>query len=117
MHTRTMKWASIAALLFAMVFWQAASSYQTELFLMVTVAAAAVGVQAYRSKNYPLAAGLLAIALLYNPVIPMFQLAALRLALAMFAIAPFAVSLVALRSAPLLSIPSITDRTPGSQSL
>jgi hypothetical protein len=47
-----------------------------------------------------------------------FQLAGmLGLALVVFAIAPFAVSLAALRSTPLLSIPSITDRTPGSQSL
>jgi|SRR5689334_17726304 uncharacterized protein DUF6804 len=118
MHIKTMKWVSIASLLLAMVFWPASSSYQTELFLVVTVAAAVVVVQAYRTKNYPWAAGFLAIGLLFNPVIPVFQLAGmLGLALVVFAIAPFAVSLAALRSTPLLSIPSITDRTPGSQSL
>jgi hypothetical protein len=32
-------------------------------------------------------------------------------------IVPFAVSLIALKTQPLMSIPSITDRNPGSESL
>jgi hypothetical protein len=49
---------------------------------------------------------------------PVFRLAGgFSLSLLVLAIAPFAISLIALRPHPLLSIPSITDRTPGSQSL
>jgi hypothetical protein len=118
MHIKTMKWVSIAALLLVMTFWPASSSFQTELGLVVTIAAAVVVVQASRLKNYPWAAGFVGIAILFNPVFPVFRLAGiLGLALVVFAIAPFIVSLAALRSTPLLSMPSITDRTPGSQSL
>lgn len=118
MHTEVMKWVSIAALLLAMAFWPAASSYQSELNLVVSAAAVVVLLQAYRAKNYPWAATFLVIALLFNPLFPVFRLAGiLGLALVVFAIAPFALSLVKLRPIPLLSVPSITDRTPGSRSL
>ena len=118
MHIKTMKWVSIVALLLAIVAWPASSNYQTELNLVVCVGAALVAVQAYKAAAYRWAAGFLAIGFLFNPVVPVFRLAGLvGLALLVFAIGPFAISLAALRTAPLLSIPSITDRTPGSQSL
>jgi hypothetical protein len=118
MHTKTLKWASIASLLLAMVFWPASSDYQAELGLVVSTAAVAVAIQAYRTKNHRWAAGFVFLALLFNPVLPVFRLAGmLGLAFVVFAIAPFAVSLAAIRTTPLLSIPSITDRTPGSRSL
>ncbi len=118
MHTEVMKWVSIAALVLAMAFWPSASAYQSELNLVVSVAAVVVIVQAYRMGNYPWAAAFLFIALLFNPVFPVFKLAGiLGLALVVFAIAPFAISLIKLRPIPLLSVPSITDRTPGSRSL
>jgi hypothetical protein len=118
MHAQVMKWVSIAALLVAAMFWNSAANYQLELNLVVTIAAAVVLIQAFQAKKYRWAAGFLAIALLFNPAVPIFQLAGgLSLSLVVFAIAPFAISLVALRPHPLLSIPSITDRNPGSQSL
>ena len=118
MHTKILKCVSVAALLLAMVCWPASSNYQRELNLVVSVAAVLVFVQAYQAKKYQWAAGFLAIALLFNPVYPLFGLAGmLGLALLVATIAPFALSLAALRPSPVLSIPSITDRTPGSQSL
>lgn len=118
MQTKTMKWVSIVALLFGIVSWPASSNYQTELNLVVCVGAALVAVQAYKAMAYRWAAGFLAIGFLFNPLFPMFRLAGLiGLALLVFALGPFAISLAAFRTAPLLSIPSITDRTPGSQSL
>lgn len=118
MHTEVMKWVSIVTLLLAVVFWHSVSAYQGEFNIVVSVAAAAVLIQAFQAKKYPWAAGFLGIALLFNPAIPLFPLAGgFSLSLVLLAIAPFAISLVALRPHPMLSIPSITDRNPGSQSL
>ena len=118
MHTEVMKWVSIAALLLALVFWHSAPMYQNELNIVVSVAAAAVLVQAFRAKRYRWAAGFLGIALVFNPVMPVFRLAGgFGLSLVVLAIAPFAIALVVLRPHRLMSIPSITDRNPGSQAL
>jgi hypothetical protein len=118
MHTEVMKWASILALLLALLFWPSTATYQLELGLVVTTGAAVVLVQAYQAKNYGLAAGFLGIAVLFNPVLPVFHLTGvLSLYLLVLAITPFAMSLIALHPKKLLSIPSITGRNPGSQSL
>jgi hypothetical protein len=117
-YTQMMKWVSIAALLVAVVFWNSAANYQRELNLVVSVAAAVILAQAFQVKKYRWAACFLTIALLFNPVVPVFRLAgSAGFALVVLSIAPFAISLIALRPLPLMSIPSITDRTPGSQSL
>jgi hypothetical protein len=117
-YTQMMKWVSIAALLVAVVFWNSGVNYQLELNLVVSVAAAVVLVQAFQVKKYRWAACFVAIALLFNPAVPVFRLAGgVGFALVVVSIAPFAISLIALRPLPLLSIPSITDRTPGSRSL
>lgn len=118
MYTQVAKFVSIAALLFAALFWNSGANYQWELDLVVSIAAAVVVTQAVQAKKYRWAAGFLAIAMLFNPVVPVFRLAgAFSLSLVVLSIAPFAISLVVLRPDPLLSIPSITDRNPGSQSL
>jgi len=118
MHAKVMNGVSIAALLLAVVFWHSASTYQVELNVVVSAAAIVVLIQAFQVQKYRWAGGFLAIALLFNPAMPAFRLAGVfSLSLVALAIAPFAISLVALRPRPLLSIPSITDRNPGSQSL
>jgi hypothetical protein len=118
MYTQVMKWVSIVALLLAVVFWNSAANYQLELNLVVSVAAAVVLVQTLQVKKYLWAACFLMIALLFNPAVPVFRLAGgVGLSLVFLSLAPFAISLIALRPLPLLSIPSITDRTPGSLSL
>jgi len=118
MHTKVMTWLSIAALLATVAFWSFARNFQIQLNLVVCVAAAVVLIQAFRARKYRWAAGFLALALLFNPAIPFFQLVGgVGLSLVVLSIALFAISLVALRPHPLPSIPSITDRNPGSQSL
>jgi hypothetical protein len=118
MHNQVMKWTSIVALLLAVVFWKAAPDYQRELNLIVAMAAAFVFVQAYRAGKHLWAVGFAGIALLFNPVVPMFRLGGdPGLGLVVFSIVPFAMSLIVLKSQPRLSIASITDRNPGSQSL
>jgi hypothetical protein len=118
MHTVVMKWFSIAALLLAVMFWNSAPNFQIELNIVVSAAAAVVLIQAFQAKKYSWVAGFLALALLFNPAVPVFRLAGgVGLSLVVLSIASFAISLIALRPHPMLSVPSITDRNPGSQSL
>ena len=118
MYTQVMKWASIAALLLAVVFWGSAPTFQIELNAVVSVAAAIVLVQAIHARKYRWTPGFLAIALVFNPAMPAFRLAgALSFLLVVLAIAPFAISLIELRPHALVSIPSITDPNPGSRPL
>ena len=118
MHIQAAKWASIAALLLAMVLWNSPPIYQTALTLVVTVGAVLILIQAFQAKKYWWTAGFFAVAVLFNPAVPAVRLAGtLGFSLVVLAIAPFAVSLVALKPHRLLSIPSITDRNPGSESL
>jgi len=118
MYTKVMTWLSIVALLLAVVFWNSAANYQLELNLVVCAAATIVLFQAVQAKKYRWAVGFLAIALLFNPAIRVFRLAGgFGLSLVLLSVAPFVISLIALRPSPLMSIPSITDRNPGSESL
>ena len=69
-------------------------------------------------REYLWAAGFAAIALIFNPAAPAFQASGDWFRLLAFAcMAVFPVSLTALKTRPVLSIPSITERTPGSESL
>ncbi|MFB3829181.1 MAG: DUF6804 family protein [Bryobacteraceae bacterium] len=117
MRIKITKYVSIAALLLAAVFWNVAATYQLALNVIVSMGAGVVMVQAAQARKYRWAAGFAFIALLFNPVAPLFPLAGLSLMLVLLSIIPFAVSLAVLKSQPLLSMPSITDRNPGSQSL
>ena len=118
MHTKVLTWLSIAALLSVLAFWDSAPAFQLQLNLVICAAATAVLIQTFQAKKYRWAAGFLAMALLFNPAIPIFRLAGgVGLAFVILSMGLFAISLAALRPPPLLSVPSITDRTPGSQSL
>ena len=119
MPFQAMKWVSIAAFLLAMFFWSPGPRSQIALALVVTVGAVLVLIQGWQENKYWWAAGFLAVAILFlfNPV-PTIQLGGgIGFSLVLLAIAPFAISLVVLKPRRLLSIPSITDRNPGSQSL
>ena len=118
MLAKIMKWVSIAALLLAAMFWRSAANYQLLLDFAVCMGAIVVAMQAVRAKEYLWATGFVAIALLYNPVVPVLRLSGEWSQLLVFVCTvPFAISLAALKTSPLLSIPSITDRNPGSESL
>ena len=118
MHVQAIKWISISALLLAMFFSNPAPLFQVALTLTITVGAVLVLLQAMQAKEYWWAAGFLGVAILFNPALPAVRLnGALGSFLAALSIAPFAVSLVVLKPRRVMSMPSITDRTPGSQSL
>lgn len=118
MRTRLVKWLCIAALFVAFVLWQWIASYEFLLKVLVSLGAGIVAVQAFHAGRNRWTMCFISIALLFNPAIPVVPLATrLGLLAIVLTAAAFAVSLTKLRSQPLLSIPSITDRNPGSESL
>src|SRR5690242_20233991 len=118
MRIRVVKWLCIAVLFVAFVLWQRITEYEFLLRAVVCSGAAVVAFQAFHSAKHRWTICFLVIALLFNPAIPVLPLAnTLGLVAIVLAAAAFAVSLTRLKSLPLLSIPSITDRNPGSESL
>jgi hypothetical protein len=113
-----MKWISSAALLTATVFWGVALNYALLLTVVVFLGAIVVLQQAVSERKYVWAAGFAAIAIVFNPAAPLFQASGdwFRVT-ALVCTAVFAISLIALKARPVLSIASITDRNPGSESL
>ncbi len=116
MLTKIMKWVCVAALLLAAVRIPN-TSYQVLLEILVCVGAIMVVAQAFRESKYFWAVGFTVIAVLFNPVIPVALARNTFLWLDAACLMAFLVSLAALKTRPLLSVPSITGRTPGSQSL
>ena len=118
MRTTLVKWLCMVVLFLAFILWRSMAGYELGVRLVVCAGAVLVAVQAYRAARYSWAAGFLVIAVLFNPAIRAFQFAGVPGLLAIIlAGALFAGSLDFLKSTPLLSMPSITDRTPGSESL
>ena len=114
MFTKIMKWVSIAALLLAAMSWRSAPNYQLLLEFVVCMGAIVVVMQAVREKKYGWAAGFVAIALLFNPVVPVPRPTAdLFLLMIFVCLAPFAFSLAALKTQPVLSIPIDHRSDPG----
>ena len=69
---RGMKWASIAAL-FAAGFWSQTAPFELVVRFLVTASAMVVMFQAFRARYYGIAATFGVMALLYNPVAPVFS--------------------------------------------
>ena len=74
LRAKLTKWASIAALLLAVVFWNRAADYQAVLGFVVCVGAVRVAFLAGAVRRYDWASLFIGIALLYNPVYPPFAL-------------------------------------------
>ena len=116
MFTKLMKWLSIMALLLG-TFLTSSASFRVTLEMEVCVAALVVAAQAFRIGKYFWGIGFAVIAMLFNPVVPLVLPHNAFLLLDWLCVVAFLVSLAALQWEPTLSIPSITGRTPGSESL
>ncbi len=116
MFTKTMKAVSIAVLLLAVLRLPSAS-YQVLLEIVVFVCGLLVVTQAVRAGKYFWAAGVLAIAVLFNPVAPIALSGKIFFWLDWVCLATFLLSLATFKGQPTLFMPSITKRTPGSESL
>lgn len=116
--TKMMKVVSIAALLLTAMLWSHAPSFGLPLRFVVGLSAMLVATQAVCAKKYSWAVGFYTVAILFNPFAAVITLAGkLSLLVVLAAAVPFAASLIMLKTQPLLSIPSITDRTLRSESL
>jgi len=121
MLTTFMKWIATAVLvssLFpAVVLGYQPLGYQGVLQFLVAAGAVVVMFQAAAMSKYRWMLAFGAVACLFNPVVPVRFSAAPAIALNTIALLLFGFSLKLLKTPPRLSIASITDRMPGSESL
>jgi hypothetical protein len=111
-----MKWIAIAALLLAL-FWHPFAENRRLLQFAVLAGALAVLVQAVRTAKFVWIGLFVAVACVFNPIRPISFSPSVFLVLDALTLVLFMVSLQGLAWRPRLSIASITDRTPGSESL
>lgn len=114
MHTKIMKWIALATLFLAV---SGILTHRAVLEIVVCVSALLVVTQAIGATKYFWATGFLAIAVLFNPVVPLPISGNTFLLLEWVCLAAFLVSLAVLRIQPTLSVLSITSRAPRSESL
>jgi hypothetical protein len=127
MSIQIVKWVSIIALLSAVLFWNSVVTFQLALNLFVCMAAAVVTLQAFQAgKSAWVGAsgviatlfGAFAVTALVNPEQPAMRLGGwFGVLLVVASIAAFVGSLTSLKPVQLRSMPSITDRNPGSLAL
>ena len=121
MLTTFMKWIASAALLGGLLLpafpGRYAPGYQVGLLILIPAGATVVMFQAAALREYRWVAAFGVVACLFNPVIPLGFSAAPALVLNTLALILFLLSLKLLKTPPPLSIASITDRMPGSESL
>ena len=118
MLTTITKHVAIVILTVTAILWADAPHYALAFRFAIAMSGAMVAVQALRYRKRGWAAGFFTIAALYNPILPLASLTGrVALGVVVATIVPFSLSIYRLRAKPLLSIPSITDRNPGSESL
>jgi hypothetical protein len=114
--TKIMKLACAGALLVT-AFSVASPGVEILLDILISVGAITVATEAIARLKYLWAAGFVAIGLLFNPIAPVALSRNVFFVLDVTCLMAFLISLETLKSQPVLSIPSITNRTPGSRSL
>jgi hypothetical protein len=127
MRVQIVKWVSIIGLFSAVLFWNSVATFQLALNLFVCMAAAVVTLQAFQAGKsawvgvfgaIALLFGAFAAAALVNPEQPAMRLGGwFGVLLVVASVAAFAASLTSLKPVQLRSMPSITDRNPGSLAL
>ena len=118
MLTNAMKHVAIVILVLTAVLWGYAPVYARVLGFIVATAAVLVAIQATRARRYRWVAVFYAVAIAFNPIVPLGAFSGtFGFALIVAAFALFTLSTRALKTQPVMSIPSITDRNPGSRSL
>ncbi len=122
MLTTFTKWIASAALLGGLLlpaFLGATTHWDTTMGLLILIPAGATVVmfQAASMREYRWVAAFGVVACLFNPVVPLGLSTAPAIVVNTLALILFAFSLKLLKTPPQLSIASITDRMPGSESL
>ena len=119
MLAQTLKWGSVVSLLVAAMSWHAGPNYRLLLDLVVCVGAIVVVKQAVRAKQYLWASGFVGMALLLNPIVPVFTPAGnLMLLLFLAGLTPLLLICAAWIDATITLYPNlITDLHPRAEPL
>jgi len=126
MFTSVMKCISIVVLVLGFFWnlpvgssnWSVTNGGYMELFnLVVCLSALLFVVQGFRQRKYFWAAGFVAIAALFNPVVPVTLSRKMFLGLDSVCMVTFLVSLALSKRRPVLTVPSITNGRPQIESL
>jgi len=116
MLTKIMMWVSIAMVLLALLELPVTSE---PLLVAIVVCASSLLVmcKAVRSGQYLLATGFLPLIVAFSPISPILISGRTFLWLNWIGLAAFLVAVITLKTERTLSMPSITNRTPGRESL
>ena len=116
MLTKIFKYCSVIALLAVLVL-RPSAGYALLAQFVVCAAAIMATVESFHTRKPAVAIVFMLVALGLNPVFPLRLSQPIFLGAATVALGMFMLSIVTFRSRPRLSITSITDRMPGSESL
>ena len=116
MIRKVMTWLSIAALI-AAVFIKSDVGDLRIVGAIICVGAVMIVIKAAKARKHYWTVGFIAVTVMFNPLLPLSVSPTMILSLYLACVVMFVGSLFAFPVKPLLSIPSITDRTPGSESL
>ena len=116
MLTKIMMWVSIAVVLLALLELPVTSE-PVLVAIVVCASGLLVLCQAVRAGQYLLATGFLPIIVAFSPISPIAVSGRAFLWLNWIGLAAFLVAVIALKTERTLSMPSITNRTPGRESL
>jgi hypothetical protein len=116
MLTTFMKWTAGAALLGSLLL-PVSPGYHAMLQLLVAAGAVAGLLQAAALREYSWMVAFGVVACLFNPVLPIGLPSGVAMVLNTVTFLLFGLSLKLLKTHPELTIASITDRMPGSESL
>jgi len=104
---QTMKWGSAVGLLLLATSWHAGANYRLLLDLVVSVGAIVVVTQAVRTKQYLWASGFVGMAVILNPIVPVFTPAGnLMLLLFLVVLSPIVITFAALIDATITLYPN-----------
>ena len=117
MLTKIMKLVSIAALVLAAFFWRSSVNFQTVVQFLVCGAAAMVVIQAARSGKYLWAVAFFVVAVLFNPLVPLAFPGSIFIWVDLLCLTMFLAATAYLRTSPRLTIASVTNTGPRSESL
>ena len=108
MLTMIMKWTSLIALIGALFFWRPAGGYAIMLQFVICLSASLIALQAARSGKQLWAIAFAGLAVLFNPVVKVPVSQSVFLWINVLCLLMFLASLKFLKTAPRLSMPSIT---------
>jgi hypothetical protein len=116
MVTKIIKLVAVAALLMAAL-PEPGAAYRVVLEFVVCASGVVVMLEAARARKYIWMIAFGVVVILYNPLVPVALSRKTLIGLDFVCVLMFLISLAVLHTRSTLSMPSITDRTPGSESL